>query len=562
MLTWIGAYRSGVRRPAAVAGPGERAPSPPGAGEGAETDGLGNGGRLWPVVAACGAVAVASLALPSTLTYDSWSWLTWGRELAHLRLDTSGFVAAWKPLPVLAAALFSPAGHLAPVLWLVTARTGGLLAVAEAYRLARRAAGTGPGLVAAAALLLSAGFTGYLLPLGMSEPLLAGLALCAVDRSLEGRHLEALVLVWFAALLRPEVWPFLGIYGIWLWRMEPRRRLLLVALATLLPVLWFGPDLLAAGDAFRSLHRADLPTQGGPLLGPRPGLTLLGTAAHYLPLPFALTAPVPIVALGARALVRRHAHQQRPSGQRRPRVERTTRAMTIVSGVWLIIEVATTQVGRNPGDQRYLIVAGAGAAVLAGIGWGLVVEAGARVGARCAARLDPEGGAGHGPGRLGRAVVSVALVCLTVPFVVVGIRQLRSDGREIRYQAALYRQLPVAVRAAGGVRHVVDCGAVYTSFYQAPAVAWQLDVHLGDVRLTTAPLGAQRAARSPRTRAARELARFMPSVPRPPGTVLDAPSTRTGSPPAPDAPDAGFASEISRGRWRVASSCAQGPGRR
>ena len=59
---------------------------------------------------------------------------------------------------------------------------------------------------------------------------------------------RALALLTAAALMRPEVWPFLGAYGVWLWRTRPgdagdRRP------ARVVPLLWFGPDLLGAGGA-------------------------------------------------------------------------------------------------------------------------------------------------------------------------------------------------------------------------------------------------------------------------------------------------------------------------
>lgn len=316
----------------------------------------------------CTALAALSLLLPSTLTYDSWSWLTWGREVTHLDLDTSGFIAAWKPLPVLAAVLFSYAGRFAPALWLLVARAGGLVAVVFSYRLARRSVGIAGGTFAALALLSSAGFTGYLLPLGMSEPLLAGIALAAVERHLDRHNLQTLMLVYAAALLRPEAWPFLGLYVLWLWRAERQRRVLITMLVMFLPVLWFAPDLLGSGDALRTLHRAAVPTQGGPLLSGHPGLALLRDAARYLPVPFALAA-VAAAVLG---------------GGRRRGYDRVTLTVVAITVSWIAIAVVITQAGRSSGDQRYLIVAGAGASVLAGIGCARIVQAAGRLAARLA----------------------------------------------------------------------------------------------------------------------------------------------------------------------------------
>ena len=60
--------------------------------------------------------------------------------------------------------------------------------------------------------------------LGNSEGLLAAAALWAVVAHLDGHRRAALALGTAAALLRPEVWPFLGLYGLWLWRAEPGAR--------------------------------------------------------------------------------------------------------------------------------------------------------------------------------------------------------------------------------------------------------------------------------------------------------------------------------------------------
>jgi len=496
--------------------------------------------RLWPAVVVCSLAAVLSLVLPSTLTYDSWSWLTWGRELARLDLDTSGFVAAWKPLPVLIAAVLSFAGPLAPALWLVVARAGGLLAVVMAFRLAHRISGFTGGAVAAVAVLSSAGFTGYLLPLGMSEPLLGGLALAAVERHLDGRHLHACMLVYAASLLRPEVWPFLGLYVLWLWRGEPRRRALTCGLVALLPVLWLGPDLLGSGDAFRSFHRAAVPTQGGPLLSDHPGISVIRDAGRYLPLPLGLAAVVAVVVAFA-------------DGRRR-RFDRATLTILGVTAAWLIIEVILTQAGRSSGDRRYLIVAAAGASVLAGIGCGHIVN----VGRRLAARVSDDD-------RLvqsGQVAASMILVAAMAPPLLAVVRRLGLDARDLRYQEALSNGLPAAVQSVGGRNRVVACGSVYGGFYQAPLLAWQLRLNLGAVQPTTAPAGVEQRGSTGDSRAAADLARFVTAVPRAPGTVFASRVTRTGvDPPDLPATGSGFSEAASVGRWSVASSCAASPGR-
>ena len=59
------------------------------------------------LIAVCVVLGALSLALPSEASYDPWAWLVWGRELAHLNLDTTAG-PSWKPLPVLVTALVAP----------------------------------------------------------------------------------------------------------------------------------------------------------------------------------------------------------------------------------------------------------------------------------------------------------------------------------------------------------------------------------------------------------------------------------------------------------------------
>ena len=203
------------------------------------------GSRVWAeypfavsVVVSLAVAALSAAALPTVPSYDPWSWIVWGREVfdPHLSFFVGGG-PSWKPLPVIFTAFFGPFGNSAPTLWVITARAGGVLALIAAYRLGsqlvrqgREASGAGDsvaswepiaaGLLAAAGVLLTQDWFYYMFR-GTSEPMLVGLSLWAVDRHLAGRHVLAFVLGVAASLIRPEWWPFIFLYGIWLYRRQP-----------------------------------------------------------------------------------------------------------------------------------------------------------------------------------------------------------------------------------------------------------------------------------------------------------------------------------------------------
>src|SRR4029079_1173670 len=113
-------------------------------------------------------------------------------------------------------------------LWMIVARAGGLLALAGAWALAERLAGRWAGFAAAATMALSPWWL-FNTALGNSEGLLAAAVVWTVVAHLEGRRRAAVILGTAAALLRPEVWPFLGLYGLWLWRRDRGARAPIVA---------------------------------------------------------------------------------------------------------------------------------------------------------------------------------------------------------------------------------------------------------------------------------------------------------------------------------------------
>src|SRR5688500_12492648 len=168
------------------------------------------------VLLGCLMLATLSLALPSVPSYDPWAWLTWGREIAFLDLDTRNG-PSWKPLPVMFTTLYAPLGKvhdgIPPALWLVTARAGALIALFYAFKVAGRLAGPnqrvaiGAGAVAVLALALSPNWLRYMAH-GNEAPMAVAFMLAAVDRHLNGSSRVALLLGFLACLLRPEVFPF------------------------------------------------------------------------------------------------------------------------------------------------------------------------------------------------------------------------------------------------------------------------------------------------------------------------------------------------------------------
>src|SRR6188472_631196 len=92
---------------------------------------------LWLVAVCVVGLATLSLLAPFAPLFDPWAWVSWGREVVHLDLDTSAG-PSWKPLPVLISMPLALTGDAAPDLWLLLIRVAWIASLLLAWRLAAR----------------------------------------------------------------------------------------------------------------------------------------------------------------------------------------------------------------------------------------------------------------------------------------------------------------------------------------------------------------------------------------------------------------------------------------
>jgi hypothetical protein len=410
---------------------------------------------LAAIVAACVALAALSAAvLPTVPSYDPWAWIVWGREVfdPHLSFAVSGG-PSWKPLPVCFTAVYGLFGAAAPTLWVITARAAGLLALVGAYRLgallAARVAGAGgslgrglvalAGVIAAAGVILTHDWVYYMFR-GTSEPMLVASCLWAVDRHLAGRRGSAFVLLLAASLIRPEAWPFLLVYGVWLWVRVPSLRAVVVLGWLAVPFFWFVPPWVGSGQPFLAASHAK--SYNGHL-GTNRFVSVMQRGATLQLVPV-LVAGLVGVALGW--------------WRGRDRVVLGVAACALA---WWVLVVGMTLDG-YPGLDRFFLPAAALTCVLAGVGVAALAN-------RAPALLAP--------------LVVVVLVGVSVPFAAA---RVSTDWKQkgIASQAVTrLDQLSAAVAAAGGRDGVYPCRSSFAAVNHGvqTALAWKLHVTLGRV---------------------------------------------------------------------------------
>ena len=450
---------------------------------------------LWLTLAAL-AIAALSLLFPSTPSYDPWAWLVWGREIAHGTLHTPGG-PTWKPLPVIFTTVFSVFGSAQPNLWLLVARAGAFAACVMVFRLAFRltwslgeslaaesrlgvfvpsALG---GLIGMAALALTGGFLSAS-TLGYSEGLMVAAVLIAIERHLDGHRHQAFILGFVAALDRPEVWPFWGLYGLWLMWKDPSSRVLVISLALATLFLWFVPQKWGSGSWFSGVTRANNPRKNSAAFASCPFCAELRYHAWpqvllRLKAAAALTVVVALVGLWRGA---RSRDGWKPSGAR----ERAMALLVLFGafglGWWVLVAIETQ--AHFSGNDRYLVLGSAFITITGAAGFGWLALAIAGWLRRHIGSLRERSGALVAP-LLSSGLCAIVFVIFP-NWVGNNFIDIPATHGSLLYQAHLREDLASLIERDGGAKHVLGCGTVMVEGFQVPMLAWYLDVRTLDVK--------------------------------------------------------------------------------
>ena len=399
--------------------------------------------------------------------YDPYGWLVWGKLTVHLKLDTNG-APSWKPLPFLFTVPFAVAGHYALWLWMIFSVAISLSGPLFAWRIAFRLTGADPerryaayaaGLFAALFVLGINQYSHYILSVE-SDTMIVSLCLAAIDCQLSGRHRWAFWIWWLGALGRPEVWPFFGLSGLWLWRSVPAYRRWVAAGFALVAVLWFGIPGLTSKSFFTAGNIA----QNSPRALHSNKIT--GTIGRF----FGLEATPVWIATGAAVAWAAY---------------RRDRAVLLLAGgaaAWVVIEIAFVLHGW-PGVARYMFEPAGVCAALAGVFVGRVILdvpplvrsllarlAPARLGTRAATQL----------GGWGAALVVAVFAASMLPAARTQERFERKDLTHERGRTALINRLSGVVSRLGA-SHILACGQPNIPIGYQSVLAWYLDVKVGEL---------------------------------------------------------------------------------
>jgi hypothetical protein len=407
--------------------------------------------------------------------YDPYGWLVWGKLTIHLALDTNG-APSWKPLPYLFTVPYALVGHYALWLWMVTSVAISLSGLIFAWRIAfrltysrpeRRYASYVAGLFAAGFVLAmqdpvgNFNYTHYILS-AESDTMIVSLCLLAIDLHLSGRHKAAFWIWWLASLGRPEVWPFYGLAGVWLWWKQPSYRWWLYGSLFALAFLWFGipgltsKSLLTAGNVAENSPRE---IHGNKITG------VITRFHELLPNTIWLLAVLTVAWAAWKRLI----------------------TILVVAGgalLWVLIEMAFALHG-FPAVPRYMFEAGAVVGILAAVFIGRIVHELPGLLSSLADRVAGGVGGGGVPARLATALGTwgtvLAVVIVSGSMLGAAHRQERLERTDLRAQRArtvLIGRLSGVVKTLGA-SNMFACGQPNIPIEYQSVFAWYAGVKTG-----------------------------------------------------------------------------------
>ena len=407
--------------------------------------------RGWVVALALTLVSIGFVAWTRMQPeYDAYGWLVWGRQALHGNLNTNG-APSWKPLTFLFTFPYALAGSAQPSLWMVTAVAAALSAAVFAARIVLRLSGPCPGrpyapyVAAAFAGVAVLGIGGYWpqVLISSSDPMIVALCLAAIDCHLHGRVRLAFVALVLAALGRPEAWLFTGLYGVWLWRADPRARALVVAGLALVAALWFGVSALTAKSWLRA---GDLALGNSTALRGDAITGVLRRFRDLYELPMQLAAAA---GLGF-AIARR---------------DRAVLVLAAAGVTWVAIEIAFAYHGW-PAQSRYLLEPAAVLVVIAATG---------------VARLIAAVPAPSRPLRWSGVVPVAILLAALVPVAHSRIGVARAAIDQRRHAGILISRLEAVIDQVGGAARIRACGQPTSLVGFQSTLAWELGMNVGYV---------------------------------------------------------------------------------
>lgn len=382
-------------------------------------------------------------------SFDPYGWLVWGRQVLDWDLNTDG-APSWKPLTFLFTLPYALVGHGAVSLWTVTAVAGTLGGAVFAARIAYRLSGRSPrrrGAPYVAGAFAAVGLLGmdtyaHLVLIANSDQLNVTLCLAAIDAHLSRRPRLAFAMIVLAALGRPEVWLFAGLYAVWLWVRVPSMRVWALLGLALIPALWFSIPAVTSKSWLRA---GDLALDQMTVIHGSKVIGVIERWRSLYELPMQLAAALGVVL----AVVRRDLE---------------TLGLAGAAVLWVAIEIAFAYHGWSA-VPRYLIEPAAVMIVIAG---GLV------------GRLLGDTTAWGGVARwVGPALVVILLVAL-VPAARDRARTWHAGVILARRDAKVIDRLSDVVAAVGGGRQVLRCGQPVSLNRFQSTLAWMVGLNVGN----------------------------------------------------------------------------------